>query len=349
MCLLAYAPTHLPNSLRALLHLGGGMSRPLQSPVILTSASSSRRRLRLRGLRGHRGSRSSASEPSLPSLDETQSDGEIDVASDKIFGKYAQDKYCSSGRGSGSGSTASSTCSSGRTNSTSSSLFSQDDDVTSSIRTVEDLILLKKSCMRIRTQVDSLAVVYRSSTSAGAPLGTTAELVDSFDSTGKQDDAAPKVDDATAQSMQGSVCRASIVSFSQITVHRHLITLGDNPSPSEGPPISIEWTSFDSHTLTVDEYESAKPEPRVHQQLLIPRILREGWLVSNGVSRRAIQAAEKEGQRIQQRRWADATTYFVETNPQAAAYFKQQQQANNSMKPHKLFLQSARKLFPGWH
>lgn len=94
----------------------------------------------------------------------------------------------------------------------------------------------------------------------------------------------------------------STVSWSNVTVHSHAIELCDNPAVSSGPPISIGWKAFDTTTLPLDEYETAKPPPRDKNQMIVPRFVREDWLREQGYSRRDITEAVKEISKVKANR-----------------------------------------------
>jgi hypothetical protein len=74
------------------------------------------------------------------------------------------------------------------------------------------------------------------------------------------------------------------VSFSTIDVHTHLIKLGDNPSTTAGPPLTISWKAFDSQTVSLEEFEESRKERRDRDDLIIPRYVREDWLRAIGYS-----------------------------------------------------------------
>jgi hypothetical protein len=81
------------------------------------------------------------------------------------------------------------------------------------------------------------------------------------------------------------------VAWSTIEINSHEIMLGDHPSVSSGPPITIEWDAFRSVKLTVAQYEECNPVHRSRGALLIPKAVREDWLRNQGYSRRELEMA----------------------------------------------------------
>jgi hypothetical protein len=75
------------------------------------------------------------------------------------------------------------------------------------------------------------------------------------------------------------------LSFGSVQVHSHAVQLGDNPSISSGPPLTISWKSYATDETSLDEYELYKPLPREKQEMVLPRHVREAWLRQAGYSR----------------------------------------------------------------
>jgi hypothetical protein len=90
----------------------------------------------------------------------------------------------------------------------------------------------------------------------------------------------PRIEDATTKK------RTLIVSFSQVAVYEHAITLGDSPACMSGPPITISWTCSASHSLNIDEYERLRPARR--DDIIIPETARIEMLRNAGFSRQEI-------------------------------------------------------------
>ncbi len=99
--------------------------------------------------------------------------------------------------------------------------------------------------------------------------------------------------------------RQSRVSFAHVNIREYERVLGDNPSVTSGPPLSIGWRHSPTLlTVSLDDYESGKGFPRSSSEYLVPKSVRETMLKEHaGVSRREIVNAvriiqkEKAGRR----------------------------------------------------
>ena len=92
------------------------------------------------------------------------------------------------------------------------------------------------------------------------------------------------------------------VSFGSVDINSHGVVLGDNPSVSFGPPVTIRWKAFDTQTISLDEYEQHKPESRRKDAMLLPRMVREDWLRNVGFARSEIKETVIAMEKIKQQR-----------------------------------------------
>jgi hypothetical protein len=93
------------------------------------------------------------------------------------------------------------------------------------------------------------------------------------------------------------------VSWSTVEIHSHAIQLGDNPAVSHGPPVTITWKAFDSQTVSLEDYETHKPDQqRTKQQMAMPRTCREDILRKEGCSRGEMKKAIEEVSTIRKSR-----------------------------------------------
>mmetsp|Transcript_31204 Transcript_31204/g.47798 ORF Transcript_31204/g.47798 Transcript_31204/m.47798 type:complete len:213 (-) Transcript_31204:2018-2656(-) len=94
------------------------------------------------------------------------------------------------------------------------------------------------------------------------------------------------------------------VSFHKIKIREYERILGDNPSVTSGPPISIGWGYVEEDFIrSVNEYEGCRPRRRTKSELIIPSFVRRGLLEEEfGVSKESIKAASKEVKGVQKKR-----------------------------------------------
>mmetsp|Transcript_2888 Transcript_2888/g.4135 ORF Transcript_2888/g.4135 Transcript_2888/m.4135 type:complete len:260 (+) Transcript_2888:203-982(+) len=65
------------------------------------------------------------------------------------------------------------------------------------------------------------------------------------------------------------------VSFSAVEIREYEIQMGDNPSVSSGPPLTIAWDYFNEAKIDIDVYEANCPDTRNRNQILLP--YKERW------------------------------------------------------------------------
>lgn len=77
------------------------------------------------------------------------------------------------------------------------------------------------------------------------------------------------------------------VSFTVVEVREYPRILGDSPSVSSGPPISISWKYDEKATLSVpvEEWERIRDgDRRTKQEIRVPEDIRRAWLIDAGYS-----------------------------------------------------------------
>jgi hypothetical protein len=85
------------------------------------------------------------------------------------------------------------------------------------------------------------------------------------------------------------------VSFDQIHFREYERALGDNPSVSSGPPLSIGWAHTETVALPLDDYEELKPKSRTKEEFEVPAPIRALILQEQAdVGRSDLRMAEKE-------------------------------------------------------
>ena len=118
------------------------------------------------------------------------------------------------------------------------------------------------------------------------------------------DDSTSNTTGCRSHNSSGTNGRQQRIQFKHIEVREYSRTVGDNPSCSSGPPVTITW-EYDPNTLilSVEEYEDARPTRRTMSQMILPRsirteILRKEW----NVSQQQIAAAVRQGIRAKSQR-----------------------------------------------
>jgi hypothetical protein len=94
------------------------------------------------------------------------------------------------------------------------------------------------------------------------------------------------------------------VHWGTIQVNSHKIILGDNVACSCGPPVTIDWESFETVILDVDSYEAHKDPAtsRRKDQMLLPRQVREDMLRDAGYARSSVRDAAEAAARARKLR-----------------------------------------------
>ena len=124
-----------------------------------------------------------------------------------------------------------------------------------------------------KVQIDRSASIITTSTTSSAKTGTKT----------KTRPAAPG--------------RSRTVTFASTEIREYPIELGDNPSVSSGPPLTLGWTHMARHTASVDDYEAGRPHFRraLHEMIIPAKVRTDILLGSDGrVSLRAVQEAIRE-------------------------------------------------------
>lgn len=97
------------------------------------------------------------------------------------------------------------------------------------------------------------------------------------------------------------------VTFTNVYLREYGLTLGDNPSVSSGPPISISWEHTPTEVMPLEGFEEcfydSDCEKRTTVELAVPKILREKWLRDDwGVSQADMATAVREVNKIKHSR-----------------------------------------------
>lgn len=103
--------------------------------------------------------------------------------------------------------------------------------------------------------------------------------------------------------------RRSSVQFGSLTIRSYEVQLGDNPSCSNGAPVSIGWRYNELNPIGIDTYEEwMKDKRRSRSEFHLPRFQRESILSECGYSRDQMKKATKEVAKIKKQRRASLKT-----------------------------------------
>lgn len=93
------------------------------------------------------------------------------------------------------------------------------------------------------------------------------------------------------------------ITWDMLEIREYGRTVGDNPSVSGGPPLTLSWQYRKAFEGTVDDYEDERPDRRVGKEMAVPRYLREIMLCEEwGCSNRDIANAVRDILAIKQQR-----------------------------------------------
>jgi len=102
-------------------------------------------------------------------------------------------------------------------------------------------------------------------------------------------------------SLKGLRKSNSQVSFQSVNIREYDRTLGDNPSCTSGPPISLDWSYSEKGEIAINEFESSKSRGRYSTR--VSKVQRENMLKFGlGIADEEIIAAKKDKKRIQRNR-----------------------------------------------
>lgn len=97
--------------------------------------------------------------------------------------------------------------------------------------------------------------------------------------------------------------RATGVVFHEVLIRNYEQTIGDNPSVSYGPPISLDWEYEEAEPITLDEYEKNRGPRRNTRQMMLNYYNRRNLLTWRcGATEEEMNAAEKEGNKVKGQR-----------------------------------------------
>ena len=87
------------------------------------------------------------------------------------------------------------------------------------------------------------------------------------------------------RSQQTTTTTEKRVRWGDIDIYRHFMMIGDNPSVSEGLPVTLAWTAEYHEKIHIDDYERVKGQARGRHEMVLPRMRRDAIAKTAGLSR----------------------------------------------------------------
>ena len=84
------------------------------------------------------------------------------------------------------------------------------------------------------------------------------------------------------------------VKFQNIEIRNYQMTMGDNPSCTYGPPVSLDWDYDEAHILPLDDYEESRGTRRKSYQMQMNSIYRKKLLDAMNFTPDEIKKVTKE-------------------------------------------------------
>lgn len=103
-----------------------------------------------------------------------------------------------------------------------------------------------------------------------------------------------------SSSRQGSTTKSSVASldrlvqFNEIQIREYERTVGDNPSVTKGPPVSIGWNYKEKESKPLEEYENTREERKNISNLVLSKRIRTEIILESGVSRKEMAAVVRQ-------------------------------------------------------
>lgn len=93
------------------------------------------------------------------------------------------------------------------------------------------------------------------------------------------------------------------ISFNDVSIREYGLTVGDNPSCSSGPPLSLTWEYIETHSTNLEVYERIRGPRRDLYDLIMDRDDRQEMLVEDwNVTRVEIAHAVRENFKVKNQR-----------------------------------------------
>eukprot|EP00545_Synedropsis_sp_CCMP1620_P003680 CAMPEP_0119014242 /NCGR_PEP_ID=MMETSP1176-20130426/9433_1 /TAXON_ID=265551 /ORGANISM="Synedropsis recta cf, Strain CCMP1620" /LENGTH=276 /DNA_ID=CAMNT_0006967397 /DNA_START=61 /DNA_END=891 /DNA_ORIENTATION=+ len=100
------------------------------------------------------------------------------------------------------------------------------------------------------------------------------------------------------------------VTFQEVNLRFYEQTLGDHPSTSYGPPISLDWKYQETESISIDEYEQQRGKRRSTKEMVVNYYTRKNTLMwYYGHTEEEIKKVEKASKKIKLQR--GVTNYLL--------------------------------------
>jgi len=111
-----------------------------------------------------------------------------------------------------------------------------------------------------------------------------------------------KADCETRKECKITMAKQQHVSFGQVTVRDYDMILGDHPSCTYGPPVTIDWDYLEYEPLAVNEYEIHHARRRPLRSMMLNYYKRKDILTQAGYSSESIKAATRKTEKVKRQR-----------------------------------------------
>jgi hypothetical protein len=106
------------------------------------------------------------------------------------------------------------------------------------------------------------------------------------------------------------VKRQNSVGFASVVIREYNLTIGDNPSVSYGPPISLDWEYSQLESVTLEQYEAHRAPRRTLRQMCMNYYTRRNVLTYKfGYDEHEVKKASKLADKVKRER--AVTKYFL--------------------------------------
>ena len=114
--------------------------------------------------------------------------------------------------------------------------------------------------------------------------------------------------DSTSSAVS-DVSTSSSVSFCSVVVHEHPIIWGGNSTNSSGPHLTIGWERLSEESLTLDDYEAARPLRRAQNELYLNGFARQNRLRKLGYTDEMLSSGVEYVEELRRQQQEQSTSW----------------------------------------